>query len=113
MAREIWHAALDETCPYLAGLEATTEYRILAEVTADEHEQMIVRGWRRFGMQYFRPRCAHCRECVSLRVPLADFRPTKSQRRAWRKCGHLRVETGPPRVDDRRVALFHAWHANR
>jgi len=113
MAREIWHAALDEPCPYLADLGATTDYRMLTEVTPDEHEQMIVRGWRRFGMQYFRPRCAHCRECVSLRVPVAGFRPTKSQRRAWRKCGPLRVEMGPPQADERRVSLFHAWHANR
>ena len=113
MARELWHASLDEPCPYLAELEATTDYRILTEVTAEEHEQMIVRGWRRFGMQYFRPRCAQCRECVSLRVPIAGFVPTKSQRRAWRKCGHLRVEMGPPQASHERVDLFHAWHENR
>ena len=113
MARELWHAALDEPCPYLADLGATTDYRILTEVSPEEHERMIVRGWRRFGMQYFRPRCGLCLECVSLRVPLATFQPTKSQRRAWRKCGHLRVEMGPPQADQERVALFHAWHANR
>ena len=113
MARELWQAALDEACAYLDGLEATTDYRILTEVTPEEHEQMMVRGWRRFGMQYFRPRCALCLECVSLRVPLATFQPTKSQRRAWRKCGHLRVGIGTPQADEERVALFHAWHAMR
>lgn len=113
MARELWHASLDEPCPYLADLGATTEYRILAEVTSEEHEEMIIRGWRRFGMQYFRPCCAGCLECVSLRVPVATFRPTKSQRRAWNKCSHLRVKIGVPQADDERVALFHAWHAMR
>jgi arginine-tRNA-protein transferase len=113
MARELWHAALDEPCPYLADLEATTEYRILTEVTPEEHEEMIVRGWRRFGVQYFRPRCAGCTECVSLRVAVAAFRPTKSQRRAWKKCGHLRVEMGSPIADEARLALFHDWHADR
>jgi arginyl-tRNA--protein-N-Asp/Glu arginylyltransferase len=113
MARELWHAALDEPCPYLADLGATTEYRILAEVTPEEHENMILRGWRRFGMQYFRPRCAQCLECVSLRIPIATFRPTKSQRRAWRKCGHLRVGIGVPQADEERCTLFQAWHAMR
>ena len=113
MARELWQAALDEPCPYLPDLEATTDYRILAEVTPEEHELMIVRGWRRFGMQYFRPRCAHCMECVSLRVSVDTFHPTKSQRRAWRKCGHLRVGIGEPRVDEERVSLFRAWHTMR
>jgi len=74
---------------------------------------MLVRGWRRFGMQYFRPECAACAECVSLRIPIATFHPTKSQRRAWRKCGHLRVEVGPPQVSEERLALFRAWHAMR
>lgn len=113
MARELWQAALDEPCPYLTDLEATTDYRILTDVTPEEHEQMIVRGWRRFGMQYFRPRCAHCTECVSLRVPVDTFRPTKSQRRAWRKCGRLRVGVGEPRADEERVALFREWHVMR
>jgi len=113
MARELWQAALEEPCPYLADLGATTDYRILTEVTPEEHEEMIVRGWRRFGMQYFRPICAQCQECVSLRVPLATFQPTKSQRRAWRKCGQLQVAIGAPQVDEERVALFHAWHAMR
>jgi arginine-tRNA-protein transferase len=113
MARELWHATLDEPCPYLADVAATTDYRILADVAPEEHEAMIVRGWRRFGTQYFRPCCAGCAECVSLRVPVATFQPTKSQRRAWRKSGHLRVKIGRPQADEERVALFHAWHAMR
>jgi arginine-tRNA-protein transferase len=113
MARELWQSALDEPCPYLPGFESTTDYRILADVTPEEHEEMIIRGWRRFGMQYFRPRCGQCMECVSLRVPLATFQATKSQRRAWRKCGQLKVSVGPPQVDEERVALFHEWHAMR
>jgi arginine-tRNA-protein transferase len=113
MARQHWQAALDEECPYLAGRMATTDYRILTEVTPLEHEAMLIRGWRRFGLQYFRPECAGCRECVSLRIPIATFQPTKSQRRAWRKCAHLRVEIRSPQVDETRLALFAAWHGAR
>jgi arginine-tRNA-protein transferase len=50
---------------------------------------------------------------VSLRVPVATFAPTKSQRRAWRKCAHLRVQVGRPQVDAERLAIFAAWHAMR
>ncbi len=113
MARQHWQALQDEPCPYLAGRAATTDYRILTEVSAEEHEAMMIRGWRRFGVQYFRPECVGCEECVSLRIPVAAFEPTKSQRRAWRKCGHLRVAVTVPRVNAERLALFHAWHAMR
>lgn len=113
MARQHWQASIEETCPYLAGRMSSTDYRILTEVTPREHEAMLVRGWRRFGLQYFRPECVGCLECVSLRIPLATFQPTKSQRRAWRKCGHLRVEIGRPQANADRLALFEAWHAMR
>ena len=113
MARQHWQAALDETCPYLAGRTSTTDYRILTDVSPIEHEAMLIRGWRRFGLQYFRPQCAKCMECVSLRLEIARFEPTKSQRRAWRKCEHLEIAIGPPRVDSERLELFHAWHGMR
>ncbi len=46
-------------------------------------------------------------------MPSAGFRPTKSQRRAWRKCEHLRVAVRPPVADEERLALYRAWHAFR
>src|SRR5688500_8473577 len=113
MARQHWQAALEEACPYLPGRAATTDYRILTHVTPEEHEALLIRGWRRFGMQYFRPICAGCMECVSLRIAVETFAPSKSQRRAWRKCGHLRVEVGPPLATPERLELFRAWHAMR
>jgi arginine-tRNA-protein transferase len=113
MAWQIWQAALDEPCPYLPDLTATTDYRILKEVSPHEHERLLELGWRRFGQQYFRPECVGCSACVSLRVPLATFQPTKSQRRARRKCTHWRVEVSSPRVTDERLELFAAWHAMR
>jgi arginine-tRNA-protein transferase len=93
--------------------EATLEHRIMLETSADELEQLLVRGWRRFGPDYFRPVCAPCHECVPTRVPTADFAPTKSQRRARAKCSGLTARVGPPRVDAERLSLYERWHDER
>lgn len=114
MARLHLHlSAHDEPCNYLEGLTATTEYRVMTRVSPDEQQALIERGWRRFGAQYFRPVCGACAECVSLRVPVAGFRPSKSQRRAWRKCQSLRVSVRTPVADEERLALYRAWHGER
>jgi len=105
--------SVEERCAYLAGMTSATEYRVLGDVSPLEHERLLELGWRHFGAQYFRPVCSACRECVSLRVPVASFRPTKSQRRAWKKCGDLRVAMGTPVANAERLELFHAWHAMR
>jgi arginyl-tRNA--protein-N-Asp/Glu arginylyltransferase len=100
-------------CAYLPAQSASLEVRVMLDVTADEMDTMLERGWRRFGPIYFRPACASCTECVSLRVEAEHFVPTKSQRRAARACSRLRRVVGPPRVDEERLALYAKWHAGR
>jgi arginyl-tRNA--protein-N-Asp/Glu arginylyltransferase len=100
-------------CSYLPEERSSLEQMVMTDVTAAEFEAMLSRGWRRFGPVYFRPMCEACAECVTLRIPIATFRPNRSQRRARAACARFRVEVGPPRVDEERLALYHAWHAWR
>src|SRR5947209_16697811 len=65
-------------CGYLRERPSTTEYRLLLDVSPAELEEMLIRGWRRFGPMYFRPVCEACAECVAIRLPLARFAPTGS-----------------------------------
>ncbi len=100
-------------CAYLPAQSASLDVSVMLDVTAEEMDLLLERGWRRFGPIYFRPACASCAECVSLRVVADRFEPNKSQRRAARACSRLRRVVGPPRVDDERLALYARWHAGR
>jgi arginine-tRNA-protein transferase len=100
-------------CPYLADRSAQLEIRVQVDVSPAELDALLSRGWRRFGPVYFRPACAGCSECVTLRVPTDRFTPTKSQRRAARNAAHLRRVVQPPRIDEERLALYRRWHADR
>lgn len=75
----------EHPCAYLAGRPAMLDVRLLTDVSPEETELLVERGWRRFGPEYFRPICVGCMECVSLRVPVRRFDLTKSQRRVVRK----------------------------
>jgi arginyl-tRNA--protein-N-Asp/Glu arginylyltransferase len=105
--------AASEPCGYLPGREAATDYRFLSEVSPEELEALLERGWRRFGAAYFRPVCPACQKCVSLRLPVAEFQPNKSQRRALRRCEGLRVVIRRPVADAERFELYLAWHQMR
>jgi arginine-tRNA-protein transferase len=62
---------------------------------------------------YFRPACAACSECVTLRIVSADFRPSKRQRRARKNAQALERRVGKPVVDAERLDLYARWHAQR
>ncbi len=107
------HLENPRPCSYLPDRSAQLETFVMTDVTPVELEALLARGVRRFGPSYFRPRCVSCRECVSIRVPVATFEPSKSQRRAARKAQRFRRTVGRPQVDPSRLELYARWHEAR
>src|SRR6202044_2127984 len=71
-------------CSYLPGRQASLEVEGLLDVSPAEMQTLLEHGWRRFGPMYFRPACSPCAECIGLRLPVARFAPSKTQRRVAR-----------------------------
>jgi arginine-tRNA-protein transferase len=114
MARNLRHfIEPPRACSYIKDEYAQLEIRIMLEVSQEELELMLIRGWRRFGPCYFRPACTACNDCVSIRLPTDRLLLSQSQKRAKKACARFRVEIGPPRVDRARLALYHKWHSFR
>lgn len=42
-------------------------------------------GFRRSGQHLYRPLCLHCQRCITTRVPVQDFMPSRSQRRVLQR----------------------------
>lgn len=113
-ARLVRHFVEDpRQCSYLPAVKASLEYRLMVDVSPEELEAMLLRGWRRFGPAYFRPACKGCFECASIRLDVHRFQPSESQQRAFRRSRRFRVELGRPRIDGARLALHEQWHRTR
>ena len=83
MARIVRHFIEEpRACAYLSDRLASLEYRLMVNVSGEELEVLLLRGWRRFGPAYFRPACKLCTECQSIRLDVHRFDTTDSQRRA-------------------------------
>lgn len=99
-----------ERCPYLPGETARMQYKVIEGCSEDTYMQLLEHGWRRFGRVFFRPTCAACTACKSLRVDVERFAPNRAMRRCWRANRDLRVRLGRPVVSAQRLALFARYH---
>ena len=101
------------SCAYLRDEQASLEVRVAVDVSSEELDALLQRGWRRFGPSYFRPACPTCRACVATRVPVADFHPSRSQKRARNHSSRLQRIVDTPHVDRERIDLYARWHLDR
>lgn len=81
------------TCSYLP--ERDEQLLVYAEQSHQQslrYGQLIQVGFRRSGEQIYRPHCPECNACQSIRIPVAEFVPSRSQKRILKRNAHLRTQ---------------------
>lgn len=66
-------------------------------------------GFRRSGDLVYRPHCRGCRACVAVRIPVADFRPDRSQRRCLARNADVQARVLPAQRTDEQLALYRRY----
>jgi leucyl-tRNA---protein transferase len=80
-------------CSYLPHRQAHTLFLDPREtITPATYQQLTEQGFRRSGGHLYRPHCRSCQACIATRLPVARFKPSRSQRRTWRRNQDLTVQ---------------------
>ncbi|MDN3646053.1 arginyltransferase [Pontixanthobacter aestiaquae] len=101
-------------CPYLPG---KSERKVFTELKGDHADQLNEAlgriGFRRSQTVAYRPSCADCNACVSVRVVSEEFTPSSTQRRNLRRNSDLVVTECRPWATEEQFELLQRYLAVR
>ena len=109
-----FYVTAPQPCPYLAG---RMERKLFTSLQGDYAEKLndtlSKQGFRRSQNVLYRPSCAECSACLSARIRVADFAPSRSQKRVLKRNADLQREATSPWATEEQYALFRAYLDSR
>lgn len=102
-----FYRTLPHACGYLSGHSASNAV-VDPELEMESwlYTRLAEIGFRRSGPRVYRPACPECSACIPLRIPVAEFRPSRMQRRVLARNRDLTVTERPPVFDDEHFDLY-------
>lgn len=100
-------------CPYLPDRFVKFQYFFAKDLSKEELDDYLSRGWRKFGIYYFKPVCPGCVECKPIRIPVDSFKASKSQRRTINKCANIEVKLNNLEYSDEIFEIYQDHSLNR
>jgi arginine-tRNA-protein transferase len=100
-------------CAYIPGQIAADRGFAVSHMESTTWEALLELGWRRAGGMIYTPSCPLCRECTPLRIPVAEFKPNRSQRRTLKRNGDLVARIQPLCIDKEHAQLYQQYVRTR
>jgi arginine-tRNA-protein transferase len=101
-------------CPYLPGrVERKVFARLSGSLAQPLNEALTHSGFRRSQMIAYRPACEGCSACVSVRIVVKDFEPSRGQRRTIKRNSDLVRTEVPAEATREQFALLRTYLDSR
>lgn len=109
-----FYVTAPQPCPYLEG---HTERKLFTALQGEHatqlNDSLSRQGFRRSQNVLYRPSCADCNACMSARIRVADFKPTRSQKRVIKRNNDLTRRATSPWATEEQFDLFRLYLETR
>ncbi len=105
-----FYVTAPQPCPYLDGrMERKLFTALQGEHAQRLNDTLSKQGFRRSQNVLYRPSCAECSACLSARIRVADFEPSRGHRRILKKGAEMRRNATSPWATEEQFGLFRRY----
>ena len=105
-----FYSSMLAPCPYIAGREESKLAVDISGAFASDWNNLLSRaGFRRSHSVCYIPACPNCSECISVRIPVAEFQPSKKMRKVLRINENAKIAFTPNIATTEQFDLFAAY----
>ncbi|MEN9062962.1 MULTISPECIES: arginyltransferase [Ponticoccus] len=105
-----FYVTAPQPCPYLEGRMERKLFTALQGDGAQRlNDSLSKQGFRRSQNVLYRPSCADCAACLSARIDVSRFDPTRSQRRAMKRNARFERRATSPWATEEQYSLFRRY----
>ncbi len=105
-----FYVTAPQPCPYLPGkVERKLFTALQGEGASHLNDVLSHQGFRRSQNVLYRPSCAGCSACLSARIVVADFLPSRGQKRILRRNAELERVARSPWATEPQYDLFRSY----
>jgi arginine-tRNA-protein transferase len=109
-----FYVTAPQPCPYLADRVERKLFTGLQDANGQAlNDALSKQGFRRSQNVLYRPACTDCSACISVRIRVADFKPTKSQKRTMRRNTDMSRGAHTAWATDEQFDLFKTYLTSR
>ncbi|MEM1073134.1 MAG: arginyltransferase [Pseudomonadota bacterium] len=109
-----FYVTAPQPCPYLEGRMERKLFTALQGENADRlNDSLSQQGFRRSQNVLYRPSCAECSACLSARIDVSAFKPSRSQKRTANRNSDLNRRAMSPWASEEQYELFRAYLDSR
>ena len=105
-----FYVTAPQPCPYL---DDRFERKLFTALQGDHaqklNDALSKQGFRRSQNVLYRPSCAECSARLSARIKVADFVPSRTQKRVMKGASHLKRNATSPWATEDQFALFRRY----
>ncbi len=109
-----FYVTAPQPCPYLEGrMERKLFTALQGEHAQRLNDSLSKQGFRRSQNVLYRPSCAECSACLSARIRVADFLPSRGQRKVMNRTADLKRNATSPWATEDQFTLFRRYLDDR